>query len=206
VTATQCGVLLPSPQPPTPDQAPKDGYRSLDERIAIGKARAKELPLEQIGDPPPRDGRPDIVEGWDEGGLPEHRSERQSPRLTMRTRSRPSLPPCTIGVRPMRSDKCLPTAEFASPGDDGKPLTVRIHRRASSRGRHQKKPLAKAAVVGTSQGFQKQRLRSESNRRWRICNPVAEPVSPGNGSDSREGPAKVREDRHPASNVCHAVS
>ena len=31
---------------------------------------------------------------------------------------------------------------------------------------------AKAAVVGTSQGFQKQRLRSESNRRWRICNPL----------------------------------
>ena len=35
-----------------------------------------------------------------------------------------------------------------------------------------KKTPAKAAVVGTSQGFQKQRLRSESNRRWRICNPL----------------------------------
>jgi hypothetical protein len=34
----------------------------------------------------------------------------------------------------------------------------------------QQKTPAKAAVVGTSQGFQKQRLRSESNRRWRICN------------------------------------
>ena len=31
---------------------------------------------------------------------------------------------------------------------------------------------AKAAVVGTSRGFEKQRLRSESNRRWRICNPL----------------------------------
>jgi hypothetical protein len=30
---------------------------------------------------------------------------------------------------------------------------------------------ATAAVVGTSQGSSKQRLRSESNRRWRICNP-----------------------------------
>ena len=36
----------------------------------------------------------------------------------------------------------------------------------------QQKTPAKAAVVGTSQGFQKQRLRSESNRRWRICNPL----------------------------------
>ena len=35
----------------------------------------------------------------------------------------------------------------------------------------QKTP-AKAAVVGTSQGSSKQRLRSESNRRWRICNPL----------------------------------
>ena len=142
MTAAQCGVLLPSPQPPTPDQAPKDGYRSLDERIAIGKARAKELPLEQIGDPPPRDGRPDIVEVWDEGGLPEHRSERQSPRLT-----------CTIGVRPMRSDECLPTAEFASPGDDGKPLTVRIHRRAISPGRHQQKPLRRPLLSAHRRGF-----------------------------------------------------
>jgi len=50
----------------------------------------------------------------------------------------------------------------------------------------QQKTPAKAAVVGTSQGFQKQRLRSESNRRWRICNPlpiaafpVQEPVAAG---------------------------
>jgi uncharacterized protein (DUF2252 family) len=47
---------------PAPDPAPKDGRRTLEERIAIGKAQAKALPLEQIGDPPARDGRPDIVE------------------------------------------------------------------------------------------------------------------------------------------------
>jgi hypothetical protein len=35
------------------------------------------------------------------------------------------------------------------------------------------------------------RLRSESNRRWRICNPEAESVSLGNGSDSREVPTEV---------------
>ena len=49
-----------------------------------------------------------------------------------------------------------------------------------------KKTPAKAAVVGTSQGSFGERLRSESNRRWRICNPLPEPVSPGNGSDSGE--------------------
>ena len=169
MTATQCGVLLPFPQPPTPDQAPKDGYRSLDERIAIGKARAKELPLEQIGDPPPRDGRPDIVEVWYEGGLPEHRSERQSPRLT-----------CTIGVRPMRSDKCLPTAEFASPGDDGKPLTVRIHRRAISRGRHQKqKNPCECRCCRHIAGVSEAEAPIGVEPTIRICNPVAEPVSPG---------------------------
>ncbi len=42
---------------------------------------------------------------------------------------------------------------------------------AASAAENEKTP-AKAAVVGTSQGFQKQRLRSESNRRWRICNPL----------------------------------
>ena len=35
-----------------------------------------------------------------------------------------------------------------------------------------KKTPAKAAVVGTSQGSLEERLRSESNRRWRICNPL----------------------------------
>ena len=45
---------------------------------------------------------------------------------------------------------------------------------------------AMAAVVGTSRGLHGQRLRSESNRRWRICNPEPEPVSLGNGSDSGE--------------------
>ncbi len=42
---------------------------------------------------------------------------------------------------------------------------------AASAAENEKTP-AKAAVVGTSRGFQKQRLRSESNRRWRICNPL----------------------------------
>jgi uncharacterized protein (DUF2252 family) len=37
-------------------------HRTLDERIEIGHAQAKVLPLEQIGDPPSRDGRPDIIE------------------------------------------------------------------------------------------------------------------------------------------------
>jgi len=45
------------------------------------------------------------------------------------------------------------------------------HQPADNKLAQQKTP-AKAAVVGTSQGFQKQRLRSESNRRWRICNPL----------------------------------
>jgi integrase len=42
---------------------------------------------------------------------------------------------------------------------------------ASSAAENEKTP-AGAAVVGTPRGFQKQRLRSESNRRWRICNPL----------------------------------
>lgn len=46
----------------TGEPAAPEGYRSLDERIAIGKAQAQDLPLEQIGDPPSRDGRPDIIE------------------------------------------------------------------------------------------------------------------------------------------------
>jgi len=50
-----------APQP-TADPPSTDGYRSLDERIAIGRTQADELPLEQIGDPPSRDGRPDIIE------------------------------------------------------------------------------------------------------------------------------------------------
>lgn len=49
----------------------------------------------------------------------------------------------------------------------------------------QKTP-AKAAVVGTSQGFQKQRLRSESNRRWRICNPEPSPAKSGETAVSGE--------------------
>jgi uncharacterized protein (DUF2252 family) len=47
---------------PTGEPAASEGYRSLDERIAVGKAQAQDLPLEQIGDPPSRDGRPDIIE------------------------------------------------------------------------------------------------------------------------------------------------
>jgi integrase/recombinase XerD len=42
---------------------------------------------------------------------------------------------------------------------------------AASAAENEKTP-AKAAVVGHSQGSSKQRLRSESNRRWRICNPL----------------------------------
>ena len=46
---------------PTGEPAAPEGYRSLDERIAVGKAQAQDLPLEQIGDQPSRDGRPDII-------------------------------------------------------------------------------------------------------------------------------------------------
>jgi integrase len=46
--------------------------------------------------------------------------------------------------------------------------------------------LAKPGISGASRGSSKERLRSESNRRWRICNATAGQVSPGNGSDSRE--------------------
>ena len=49
----------------------------------------------------------------------------------------------------------------------------------------QKTP-AKPGISGTSRGSSVERLRSESNRRWRICNPLPEAVSPGNGSDSEE--------------------
>jgi len=42
---------------------------------------------------------------------------------------------------------------------------------APTAAKNEKTP-AGAAVVGTPRGFQKQRLRSESNRRWRICNPL----------------------------------
>ncbi len=54
-----------------------------------------------------------------------------------------------------------------------------------------KKTPEKPGNIRTSRGFSAQRLRSESNRRWRICNPEPEPVSPGNGSDSGEVPTKV---------------
>jgi len=47
---------------PAPDPEQKEGHRSLDDRIAIGRAQAKDLPLHQIGDPPTREGRPDIIE------------------------------------------------------------------------------------------------------------------------------------------------
>jgi integrase len=46
-----------------------------------------------------------------------------------------------------------------------------------------------ATIPGKTPGIaakKSERLRSESNRRWRICNPAAEPVSPEDGSDSEE--------------------
>ena len=61
---------------------------------------------------------------------------------------------------------------------------------ASSAAEKQKTP-AKPGKSGASRGSSVERLRSESNRRWRICNPEAEPVSLGNGSDSEEVPTKV---------------
>ena len=95
----------------------------------------------------------------------------------------------------MRSVRCWPAAQLAGfrwqntacGGRLGSLRRARFRAKRSARERSEnKKTPAKAAVVGTSQGFQKQRLRSESNRRWRMCNPVAEPVSPGNGRDSGE--------------------
>ena len=56
-----------------------------------------------------------------------------------------------------------------------------------------KKTPAKAAVVGTSQGFQKQRLRSESNRRSRICNPLPSAEKPEGNAGS---PSDVHTDVH----------
>ena len=35
---------------------------TLEDRIALGRQQARDLPLEQLGDPPGRDTRPDIVE------------------------------------------------------------------------------------------------------------------------------------------------
>jgi len=49
----------------------------------------------------------------------------------------------------------------------------------------QKTP-AKPGISGTSRGSSGERLRSESNRRWRICNAEAGPVSPGDGGDFEE--------------------
>jgi hypothetical protein len=63
---------------------------------------------------------------------------------------------------------------------------------AASAAENEKTP-AKAAVVGTSQGFQKQRLRSESNRRWRICNAVA---SPGKPEENTASASDVHTDVH----------
>jgi integrase len=45
---------------------------------------------------------------------------------------------------------------------------------------------ANPGISGASRGSSEERLRSESNRRWRICNPEPEAVSPGNGSDFAE--------------------
>jgi len=42
------------------DAAP--AHRSVDDRIEIGRQQAATLPLTELGDPPSRDGRPDIVE------------------------------------------------------------------------------------------------------------------------------------------------
>jgi len=112
--------------------------------------------------------------------------------LRLRLRTRTGL--FSWNANPLTKPLTENLASFIGPGDH--PPT----------GAAEKKHPAKAAVVGTSQGTSKQRLRSESNRRRRICDAVAEPVSPWNGSDSRAVPTKVPEDRHPASNVCHAVS
>jgi uncharacterized protein (DUF2252 family) len=42
--------------------APTDGHRPLEDRVAIGQSQAEAVPPEQLGDPPSRDTRPDIVE------------------------------------------------------------------------------------------------------------------------------------------------
>ena len=50
--------------------------------------------------------------------------------------------------------------------------SVRLADHPESSATENEKTLAMAAVDGTSRGFHEQRLRSESNRRWRICNPL----------------------------------
>ncbi len=57
---------------------------------------------------------------------------------------------------------------------------------ARSCGNGQPKEPSDAPLRHGSAREKRKRLRSESNRRWRICNPEAEPVSLGNGSDFRE--------------------
>jgi len=41
------------------------------------------------------------------------------------------------------------------------------------------------------QGSKAKRLRSESNRRWRICNPASRPENPEENADSGKVPMKV---------------
>ena len=56
---------------------------------------------------------------------------------------------------------------------------------ASSAAENKKTP-AKPGRSGSSRGLSVERLRSESNRRWRICNPEPKPISPEDSSDSAE--------------------
>lgn len=53
------------------------------------------------------------------------------------------------------------------------------------------KTLAKPDVSGAQRGSSVERLRSESNRRWRICNQKSKPVSPGVEAVSEEVTTKA---------------
>ena len=55
-------AAAPSASPSAPDPSSTEGRLSGEERVALGKAQADEMPLEQLGDPPSRTDRRDIVE------------------------------------------------------------------------------------------------------------------------------------------------
>jgi uncharacterized protein (DUF2252 family) len=80
-------------------------HLTLEDRIEIGRQQAKDLPLEQLGDPSSRDGRPDIVETLRVEGrdriaelLPlRHARMAQSPLATLRGSA--AMMAATLGPR-----------------------------------------------------------------------------------------------------------
>ncbi|MEN9666819.1 MAG: hypothetical protein RLZZ326_3182 [Planctomycetota bacterium] len=83
----------------------------------------------------------------------------------------------------------LPRSEGGSDWHSG--ATLRAVGGPESEGPRNAKTPAKPGNSGTSQGSKAERLRSESNRRWRICNPASRPENPEENADSGEVPMKV---------------